>query len=210
MIRTAAAVAVLLASGLFLQACSRETPGAERPAGWEMRIDNPNDNPDEVRFTREGDDTFHAVMGPAAILYEPARTFSGAAVVSASFTQLKPLDDPEAYGLFVGGSDLQGPAHRYSYFLIRQDGKFLVKKRNGYETPIVINWTEHESITRADASGAMTNALSIHIDQPATSFRVNGVEVASLPTAELDTAGIAGLRINRNLDVRVTGLTYNP
>ena len=38
-------------------------------------------------------------------------------------------------------------------------------------------------------------------------FLVNGTEVSTADAAQVDTAGIAGLRINHNLNVHVEGLT---
>jgi len=36
---------------------------------------------------------------------------------------------------------------------------------------------------------------------------VNGKEVASRPASQVDTNGMAGLRVNNNLDVQVAGFT---
>ena len=36
-------------------------------------------------------------------------------------------------------------------------------------------------------------------------FLVNGTEVNSQPTASVDAAGVAGMRINHNLNVHVDG-----
>ena len=47
------------------------------------------------------------------------------------FTQMEPAAHPEAYGVFIGGSDLQAANQKYTYFVIRQDGKFLIKRRAG-------------------------------------------------------------------------------
>ena len=39
-----------------------------------------------------------------------------------------------AYGLFIGGENLEGDDQRYSYFIIRENNQFLVKQRDGGET----------------------------------------------------------------------------
>ncbi len=46
-----------------------------------------------------------------------------------------------AYGLFVGGQDLEGDDQKYLYFLIRRSGEFLIKTRAGDETSVVHPWT---------------------------------------------------------------------
>ena len=47
--------------------------------------------------------------------------------------------------------------------------------------------------------------LSIVVAPDKTRFLVNGTEVSSQPTSGVDGAGIAGMRINHNLNVHVDG-----
>lgn len=187
----------------------KKVKGSGLPPGWQARLDYASARIDDLKFAAAGAG-FRATTGPAGIFYQASRTFSGPMSVSATFTQVKPSDHPEAYGLFIGGSDLQGPNQKYTYFLIRQDGWFLVKRRAGGSTPTLINWTDHAAIRRADASGKMTNALAISVDQQKARFLVNTTEVASLPLSQVDSAGIAGLRVNHNLDVQIDGLAFKP
>ena len=65
----------------------------------------------------------------AAIFWQPGSMAKGNYTISASFTQLRPSDHPNAYGLIFGGADLSGTAQRYSYFVVREDGQFLIKRR---------------------------------------------------------------------------------
>jgi hypothetical protein len=51
----------------------------------------------------------------------------------ATFTQTKPSAHAEGYGLFFGGKSLEGKDQQYTYFLIRQDGSYLIKRRGGGE-----------------------------------------------------------------------------
>jgi hypothetical protein len=178
--------------------------GGKLPAGWQARLDSPSAKLDGVKFEAMGGG-FHVTSGPAGIYYKPDQKASGAFETHATFTQLEPAMHPEAYGLFIGGADLQGENQKYTYFLIRQDGKFLIKKREGAATPNVMSWTESPAIKKADASGKMTNTLSVDVGKDNVRFLVNGTEVASQPAAQLDTNGIAGLRVNHNLNVHVEG-----
>ena len=43
-----------------------------------------------------------------------------------SFTQTRLSNHPNASGLLFGGSDLSGPSQRCSYFVVREDGQFLL------------------------------------------------------------------------------------
>lgn len=181
----------------------KNAAGGGLPFGWTARLDNAGASIASVKFEHKGT-VQHITTGPAGIFYRTAaRNLSGMVSVSATFTQLAPSAHPEAYGVFIGGSDLQGPAQKYTYFVIRQDGKFLIKRRAGTETPTVTNWTEHAAIKKADASGKMTNTLAVKTDKEKAHFLVNGTEVAALPVSQIDAAGIVGLRVNHNLNVRI-------
>ena len=68
-----------------------------------------------------------------------------------------------------------------------------------------MSWTENAAIKKADASGKMTNALAVEVGTDKVRFLVNGTEVAAQPKTQVETSGIAGLRINHNLNVQVEG-----
>ena len=52
----------------------------------------------------------------------------------ATFHQMKKLEHAEGYGLFMGGQALDGKGQKYTYFLVRDDGKYLIKRRDGEKT----------------------------------------------------------------------------
>jgi hypothetical protein len=180
--------------------------GGTLPAGWSARLDNGNTKADGVKITPMGGG-LHFQSGPAGIYYKAADKKTGAYTVSASFTQVEPSAHPEAYGLFIGGAGLDGADQKYTYFVVRQDGKFLIKKRAGTATPTVTAWTENGAVKKADASGKMTNTLSIVVGKDKVSFMANGTEVSSAPIDEVDASGVAGLRVNHNLNVQVEGFS---
>lgn len=179
------------------------------PEGWQARLDRADASMDDVRVMRMGDH-LHAVTGPALILWQPETTATGAYRAEATFTQNRPSQHPEAYGLIAGGRDLQGEGQDYLYFLVRQDGKFLVKHRAGGETHTLFDWTEHDAVRQPGADGRATNELAIEARPNAAVFLVNGTVVARLVSEHLNTAGIVGLRINHNLDVMVRDFEVTP
>ena len=179
--------------------------GGTLPSGWKGRADG-TATLDGVKAMAMGGGV-HFTSGPAGIYYRPADTASGAYEARATFTQLVPAAHPEAYGLIIGGSDLEGAGQKYTYFLIRQDGKFMIKRRAGESTPTIADWTDNAAIKKADSSGKMSNTLSVDVAKDKVRFLVNGTEVSAAPAAQVDTAGIAGLRINHNLNVHVEGFT---
>jgi hypothetical protein len=178
---------------------------AELPPGWRLRLDRPG-NPADV-VVREMDGGWHIRTGPAAILWAPEWRAAGRYRVEATLTQTEPSEHPEAYGLFVGGRELEGADQEYLYFLVRQDGRFLVRRRAGAEVPIVKPWTAHDAVQRPGATGgAATNTLAIDVGSETVDFYVNGERVACVARGELPVDGIVGLRINHRLDTHVAAL----
>lgn len=210
--RTFLTVAAALAVAVPAAAQGRNDPdksvagGGALPAGWSARTDRgqPLTN---VNFRPMGGG-LHVTVGPAVILYRAADAAKGAYEVSVTYSQTAAPAHPESYGLFVGGSDLQGAAQRYTYFLIRGNGQFLVKRRTGAETSNVSDgWTAHPAVKAQDADGKATNTLSIVVGPERVSFRANGTEVFSAARGDVDTNGVAGLRVNHNLDLHIDGFT---
>ena len=179
-------------------------PAGVMPAGWQARLDRPGAM-DNVRFmSMQGH--LHAILGPSAIFYDPSHTASGTYRLAGTFTQNRPAAHPEGHGLILGGRDLDGEGQDYLYFLVRQDGRFMVKHRAGSETHTLIDWTEHEAVRRTTAGERGVNALAVDVGESSVRFLVNGTEVGMLQRVPmLNTDGVYGLRINHNLDVRVDG-----
>ena len=152
--------------------------GGSLPSGWKGRLDS-------------GDKSLAGVKA------------AGAYEAHATFTQMEPAAHPEAYGLIIGGSDLDGAGQKYTYFLVRQDGKFLIKRRAGEATPTVTDWTDNAAIKKPDATGKSTNTLAIEVGKDKVRFLINGTQVTATDASRVDANGIAGLRINHNLNVNV-------
>src|SRR6185295_5501404 len=74
---------------------------------------------------------FHAVNPQAAVYWNPANTASGNYSLKGTFTLMKPSGHTNYYGLVFGGSGLEGPNQGYIYFLVAQDGTWLIKHRTG-------------------------------------------------------------------------------
>jgi hypothetical protein len=118
----------------------------------------------------------------------------------------------EGYGIVFGGAGLEGAedAQAYSYFLVRGDGSFLIKRRQGAETPVVRDWTRHPRINRDAGGGGRGNVLEVTVRADTTVFSVNGAEVARVPSAELAVRGRAGLRVAHDVVVEVQGFRAAP
>ena len=181
--------------------------GGVQAAGWEHRLDSGGDVNDLLRFMTMGDGVHATTTGAGnAIFWQPESTAEGDFSISATFTQIGPSGQPNAYGLFLGGADLHGDGQRYTCFMLRQGGEFLIERRMGEELPTVVDWTAHDAVNDLDARGSSTNTLTVEAAGDAVRFLVNGAEVSSQPRSAVDTDGITGLRVTRMLNVHIGGL----
>jgi hypothetical protein len=182
--------------------------GGKRPEGWKTRFDRPA--PDSLLRFESMEPGWHITSGPSGILYDPSRTAEGNFRVESEIF-LFPSPPREAFGIFIGGENLDAPNQSYLYFLIRGDGRYLVKRRAGSETHELVPWTANEAIVKPDGGkGTAKNVLAIEAGAEKVRFLINGEEVTSLPRSEVDAEGIVGLRVNHNLDVHVSSLKVEP
>ena len=207
-----AVVAATVAAPLALGAQAPAQPAANvtsapvaLPTGWQMRLDRPGAKTDGMRFVTMGKG-LHATTGPAAIFWDPANTASGNYTVEASFTQTKAPAHPEAYGVILGGKNLDGDAQDYLYFIVRGDGKYMINHRAGAQVHKLTDWTANAAVKPADAAGKATNALRVRVGADSVRFDVNGTQVDAKPRGGMvGRDGIVGLRVNHMLDVHVDG-----
>lgn len=193
-----------------------QNPTAEpKPDGWLLRLDRPDrGSPDDVYFVDMAPG-WHVTTGPAVLLHHPDSTASGTYRLEAEMFLFDPGERREGYGIFFGGRDLQADGQQYIYFLLRRDGKFLVKTRHGEETSVVRDWTGHPAIVGwenkpADA-GTAHNTMGVQVGATDVAFTVNGAEVARVARSELPpTGGAYGLRVNHSLNLHVTRVQATP
>ncbi len=193
-----------------VEAGAETPPAAETvlPEGWAIRPDRADADPAAIDF-RVMEPGFHVTTGPAAIVYNPALSIDGAFRAHATFIQMTPTQHGEAYGIFVGGKKLSGGDQAYVYFLIREKGEYLIKRRSGAETATIQPWTAHPAIAVTFAEGG-SNPMTLAVEASAKEVRflVNGEAVATRPrgrgAGELDVDGVFGLRVNHRLDLHVS------
>jgi hypothetical protein len=184
---------------------------AQAPQGWKMRVDRSTaasdpDAPGPIKFVTQGAG-FHATNPQAAVYWNPANTVTGAYTLKGTFTQMARSGHTNYYGLVFGGSALEGPQQAYLYFVVAQDGTWLVKRRDGDATPLVTQKTPSDAVKQLDASQKATNALEVRVGADKVDFVVNGTVVHTEPKtgALAKTDGIYGIRINHLLEVQVDG-----
>ncbi len=177
--------------------------GSGVPAGFVGRTDEAGSPISGAKYTAAANGTWEVRTGPAHILYSPSLVAHTHYTVSAKIDQLEAPHHPEAYGIFIGGQQLDGPGQRYTYFLVRGDGKFAVKVRDGDDARTVLPFTASPAVPQADASGKASYTLRIAVTDRVR-FYVNGQVAATVDARSVPTDGIAGVRINHNLHVIVT------
>jgi hypothetical protein len=179
--------------------------GGTLPAGWSARPDEGSVKAIKFVVMEPG---YHLTLGPATILFRQQDRANGPFHTLATFHQMKKLEHPEGYGLFFGGRNLEAPEQSYVYFLVRQDGKYLIKRRDGEKTDeITRGWMTHSAIKKVNAEGKATNLLEIEAkkDPRKVGFKVNGQTIYTTDAKTMPIKGLVGLRVNHNLDVHVEG-----
>ena len=183
----------------------------QTPKGWKMRVDrsaeaSDPDAPGEIKFVTMGTG-FHATNPAAAVYFNPANTASGAYTLKGTFTLMKPSGHTNYYGLVFGGSGLEGAQQSYLYFVVAQNGTWLIKSRDGNATPTLAPKTPNDAVKKPDDTGKSTNALEVRVGADKVDFVVNRVVVHSEPKsgALAKTDGIYGIRVNHLLEVHVDG-----
>jgi hypothetical protein len=198
---------------LVLMACLAAPLAAQTPQGWRMRVDrstnaeDPDDRPD-LKVVSRGNG-FQVTGGPAATLWNATHTAAGNYTAKATFTLQKPSGHTNYYGLIFGGSALEGAGQAYTYFLVAQDGTYIIRKRTGEMVTDVQKSTAHTAVRRPDPAGRSTNTLEVRVAGENVSYVVNDTVVHTSPKSAVTTDGIVGVRVNHLLDVVVDDFHVN-
>jgi len=183
---------------------------AQAPPGWKVRADRSTSatDPDAagtIKFVTMGSG-FHATNPQAAVYWNPANKASGNYTLKGTFVLQKPSGHTNYYGLVFGGNELEGANQSYTYFLVAQDGTWLVKRRDGEVAKDVLAKAPNAAIKKPDASGKSTNALEVRVGADKIDYVANGTVLGSSPkTAVARTDGVVGMRVNHLLEVHVDG-----
>ncbi len=180
----------------------------------QLRVDlstnaaDPDDVPDVTLETMGN--SFTVGTGPAAVVWDPANTVDGEYNLKASFTLEEPSDHTNYYGLVFGGGDLDSSSQNYLYFLVAQNGTFILKHRANDETVHdIVGRTEHDAIATPGDDGKSVNELEVRVGGDELTLLVNGTVVHTQEHAGMAsrTDGIFGVRINHRIPgVTVSGL----
>ncbi|MFN1835599.1 hypothetical protein AB2B38_010085 [Balneola sp. MJW-20] len=189
------------------------------PDGWVVRTDQTGtdvdvgDDPEtaEIYFVNMTPG-WHITTGPRAIFYHPANTSEGTYMLNAKLHLFNPEGrNREAYGLLFGGKDLEGENQSYLYFVIRNTGEYLIKRRQGEETMVIEDWTGSDYIRIYDNPevASVENTLGVEFDGTKLRFFINGQRVYTMDKGTYDPIGLYGLRVNHRMNLHVEDLTLS-
>jgi hypothetical protein len=190
----------------------------EVPTGWTVRLDKPDpavvigsDKKAGIFFVNMTPG-WHVTTGPSAIFYHPDSVAKGESRIEAVIHLFEPQGrHREAFGIFFGGADLEGANQAYDYFVIRNSGEFLIKRRSGSETPVIHPWTKSTAIIpHTEGKESVKNVLAVEAGSDKARFFINGELVATLPRSEVRLDGIVGLRVNHHVNLHVEDLSIRP
>jgi hypothetical protein len=181
---------------------------AQGTAGWKVRADRSTtasdpDGAGDIKFMAMGAG-FHTVNPQAAVYWKPGQSATGTFSLKAQFTLLKPSDHTNYYGLVFGASGLDGPQQTYLYFMVAQDGTWIVKRRSGAATEDIGKMSS-SAVRTPGANGQSTNHLEVRVMPTTIEYSVNGTAVFTTPKTgnTATTDGEVGFRINHRLEVQV-------
>jgi hypothetical protein len=184
-----------------------------RPSDWLIRFAHAAATEADLDMFVAMPPGWHVTSGPAAIYWDPANQAEGRFRVEMEVFLFDPGQRREAFGIFLGGRDLETADQAYTYFLIRNGGQYIVKERDGPDAPTVAPWTDHRAILSYGDRGedaSVRNVLAVEVDADGLKFFVNDAEVWSGPRGDLPVDGMFGFRVNHGLNIHVSRIDVTP
>ncbi len=186
---------------------------AQVPEGMQMRVDRSTNaaDPDDVPEVgvRVMGDGFHVNTGPAVVLWKDADTASRPCTLSGRFVMGEPSSHANYYGVISGGGSLDAAGQNYMYFLIAQNGTYIVKHRAGDSVHDIQARTPHDAVQTPNSEGRSVNQLEVRVGSDETEFVVNGTVVHTVENTGMAgrTDGIWGVRVNHVIpNMHIDGL----
>ena len=213
LLRATILMGLCAAPAVALSAAPLTAQDLQRPEGWMVRFDRPESTEADLETFVDMPPGYHITTGPAAIFWDPGLAASGDFRAELEVFLFDPGTRREAFGIFLGGRDLQGNAQAYTYFLIRNGGEYILKRREGDDAPTVRPWTAHDAVRSYEDRGddvSVRNVLAVEAQGDQVRFFVNDQEVAVLPRADVPVDGQVGIRVNHALNLHIARIEVVP
>lgn len=186
------------------------------PEGWEWRFDKSGAEVAVGSDAESADIYFvnmtpgwHITTGPAGIYYHPENKTKGDFTLDSKVYLFDTKGrDREAFGLFVGGNDLKSENQSYVYFLVRNTGEYLIKKRTGSETSTIQGWTKSDAINlfTDETESSAENNFQVKVSGDELTFSINGKTLLSMKKGDINTDGQYGFRVNHSINLHISSL----
>ena len=208
-----ALLAAVLAAGCIRDA--QDEPPPEEPllpGGYKAVVDAGATDPGQF-VVSDSADVVRFTTGPAGVAWRPVDVIGAGDVrVEATFhLHGAPVAYREAYGIFVGGQNMDSANVAYTYLMVRATGEFTIRTRTGSVSESLVEWTPHAAVQRVSQDGdEPDNTLVIQVRGGDADFLINDVRVFTMDAGELRPRGLAGVRVNHRLDVGLTSWSVGP
>ena len=186
------------------------------PDGWEWRFDKSGADVSVGSDSESGDVFFvnmtpgwHITTGPAGIYYHVDNKAEGDFTLDSKIYLFDTKGrNREAFGLFIGGQDLKSDDQSYVYFLLRNTGEYLIKKRTGSETSTIKGWTKTDAMTMftEETESTAENDFQVKVAGDEIVFSLNGEVLSSMEKGDLNTDGHYGFRVNHSINLHISSL----
>lgn len=150
---------------------------------------------------------WHVTTGPAgAILYDPANQARGRFAIEAEI-HLFPGESAEGFGVFLGGSGLDGIAGSWTAFMITKDGSATIERHHNNATSALYPVTKAAPVKpQIGGEGTAFNTIRVLVQGDSAIFSANGQRITAVPARELGLDGTFGFRVGKNLNLHITNL----
>lgn len=186
------------------------------PDGWEWRFDKAGADVNVGSDAESADVYFvnmtpgwHITTGPAGIYYHTDNKAEGDFILDSKIYLFDTKGrNREAFGLFIGGQNLKSDNQSYVYFLLRNTGEYLIKKRNGSETSTIKGWTKagNMNLFTDETESSAENDFQVKVEGDEITFSLNGKVLSSMEKGDLNTDGHYGFRVNHSINLHISSL----
>lgn len=176
-----------------------------RPAGWRLLLDGATR--DTVHYVQMPPG-WHITTGPGALLFDPAYQASERFAVEAEIF-LFPGTSESGYGIFVGGTGLDGPSASYLAYVARRDGHVRLERVSAGGRQALVDWKRAEAIKPSqEMQEPVRNVLRISVERDSLVLEANGSRVTAIPRADLPVDGVFGFRAGPDVNLHASRLDH--
>lgn len=198
-------VALLGGTLLALPLAAPAQGALPRPPGWRLLVDGAAR--DTVHYVQMPPG-WHITTGPGALLFDPGYQASGRFAVEAEIF-LFPGTSESGYGIFVGGSSLDGPGASYLAYVARRDGHVRLERVSGAGRRALVEWTRAESIKPGQGmEEPVRNVLRLSAERDSIVLEANGTRVTAIARADLPVDGVFGFRAGADVNLHASRLDH--